>query len=215
MLHHPSLSLLEIEREREERLSRILTMERELALLRSREDSASRRPQPQTEAAYDRYDRYEAYRRERSPPRRELDYPPPRDYPRNDRMGYEGGRGDERGRSYYNGRSDSPGTREGPGSAGGSGEAYRNPVSYPIQGRGGYDRRDNSSQYSSGGGMGYGSRGGGGGGGMGQSSNPSVGYGSSGGKLGMGGAPPPGWPSSDYDKSNANRPPFASAAPWN
>ena len=203
-------------------------MERELALLRSREESATRRSQPMNEPAYDRYDRYDTYRsRDRSPPppRRESDYPPLRDYPRNDRMGYEGTRGDDRGgRSYYNGRSDLPSARPGlggdglpsSGGGGGGGDSYRNPVSYPISGRGGYDHRDTPSQLLGGGGgrggMGYGSRGGGG---MGQSSNMSVGYGSSGGKLGLGGAPPPGWPSSDYDKSNANRPPFAGSAPWN
>lgn len=222
---HSSLTLLEIEREREERLSRILNMERELAVLRTREETTTRRSQTLNEPAYDRYDRYDTYRsRDRSPPpRRESDYPPVRDYPRNDRLGYEGARGDDRGgRSYYNGRSNSPGARGGglgrdgfSSSSGVGGDSYREPVSYPISGRGGYDHRDNPSQLLGGGGgggggtgMGYGSRGGSG---MGQSSNPSVGYGSSGGKLGMGGAPPPGWPSSDYDKSNANRPPFA----WN
>lgn len=228
---HSSLTLLEIEREREERLSRILNMERELALLRAREENATaRRPPTLSEpSSYDRYDRYEAYRsRERSPPpRRETDYPPMRDYSRSDRLGYEGARGDDRGgRSYYNGRSNSPISRGGglgrdgfagaaSGGGGGVGDSYREPVSYPISGRGGYDHRENSSQLlgGSGGGnigMGYGSRAGSG---MGQSSiNASVGYGgSSGGKLGMGGAPPPGWPSTDYDKSNANRPPFA----WN
>ena len=201
-------------------------MERELALLRTREENATRRSQTLNEPSYDRFDRYDTYRsRERSPPpRRESDYPPMRDYPRNDRLGYEGAHGDDRGgRSYYNGRSNSPVSRGGglgrDGLAsGGGGDSYREPVSYPISGRGGYDHRDNPSQLLGGGGgggggggigMGYGSRGGSG---MGQSSNPSVGYGSSsGGKLGMGGAPPPGWPSSDYDKSNANRPPFA----WN
>ena len=135
-------------------------------------------------------------------------------------MGYEGSRGEEiRGRSFYNGHSDSSGPRGGgglggdrPGSSGG-GDAYRSPVSYPLQGRGGYDRRDGGSQYSAGGGgLGYGgSRERSGIGALGQSSGQSVSYGSSGGKVGLGGAPPPGWPSSDYDKSNANRPPFA----WN
>ena len=205
-------------------------MERELAVLRTREDAAtSRRSQTLNEpSSYDRYDTYRS--RERSPPpRRESDYPPMRDYPRSDRLGYEGARGDDRGgRSYYNGRSNSPISRGGGGGlgrdglasggvgGGGAGDSYRDSVSYPMSGRGGYNHRDDPSQLLGGGGggggggigMGYGSRGGSG---MGQSSNPSVGYGSSGGKLGMGGAPPPGWPSSDYDKSNANRPPFS----WN
>lgn len=222
---HPSLAMLEIEREREQRLSRILSMERELALLRSHEDSATRRPPPSSDAAYDRYDRYDAYRRDRSPQRRELDYLSQREFllqrdhpPRDDRIGYEGNRGDDnRGRSFYNGRSNSPGGRggggggsglggDGVGSSGG-GDSFRAAISYPLQARmGGYDRRD-TSQFS-GSGLGFGgSRGSG----IGQSSGQSVGYGSSGGKVGIGGAPPPGWPSSDYDKSNANRPPFA----WN
>lgn len=263
----PALSILEIEREREERLSRILSMERELSVLRAREDGAYRRP-PLSEAAYDRYD---AYRRERSPVKRESDYlsqqdylprrsyPPesayvrPGDYSRNERPGYEGSRSDivEREREYYNGRSsDIHSNLRGGGGAGSvdsrgssvsnnyssstGAEAYRHPaVSYPIPGRGvggGYQHRDSSSQYSAGldagvarggGGVagGYGSRVGGAGGrgsdgGYGPSpTSLSVGYGitGGGGKVGMGGAPPPGWPSSDYDKSNANRPPFA----WN
>ena len=195
-------------------------MERELALLRSRDENASRRPPP-SETAYDRHD---GYRRERSPVRREAEYPSQRDYPpqreysRNDRMGYDGNRGDDdRGRGYYNGRSDASTYRGGGGGMGmdghgpsGVGDAYRNAVSYPIQGRGGYNQRDDP-QHASGGQMGgasgYGSRGGVG---YGQSSQ-SAGYASSAGKLGLGGAPPPGWPSTDYDKSNANRPPFA----WN
>ena len=199
-------------------------MERELAVLRTREETATRRPPALSDPAYDRYDRYDAYRiRDRSPPpRREADYPPMRDYPHSDRLGYEGVRGGDRGgRSFYNGRSDLRGAlgRDGlpsvTGERGVGGDAYREPVSYPLSARGGYDHRDTPSQLlggvgvSGGGGMGFGgSRGGAG---MGQSSNPSVGYGA-GGKLGMGGGPPPpGWPSSDYDKSNATRPPFA----WN
>ena len=201
-LVQPSLSILEIEREREERLSRILAMERELAMLRSREDSAARRSQ-QPLPSDAPYDRYETYRRERSPPRRESEYPSTRDYGHGERVGagYMARGDDSRGgggaRGYYNGRSTSPIPRGGEG---------RDPVSYPISGRGGYERRD-TSQFSGGASVGYGGYGGGGAAGGGQ-------YGSSGGKLGVGGALPPGWPSTDYDKSNANRPPFSNTSPW-
>lgn len=172
-------------------------MERELAYLREREDGP--RHQPDTGS----YERYDSYRRGNSPgpPSRDANYSSRRD------PGYDTSRVDDRGRGgYYN--------RSGPDSMSrglGSGDSFRENVSYPIQGgTSRYDRRDEPpSQYGAS--VGY-NRGG-------PMSAPSVGYGGSGGNpasksTGPGGIPPPGWPSSGYDKSNANRPPFANAAPW-
>lgn len=124
------LALLDIEREREQRLARILQMEKELASLRSREDvyeSFSHRSAPEL-SPYDRGT--DAYRR-RSPPL------PPRDYGYRSRD--EPSYRSERGRNYYERamdreldpersfdrplqRSTSPGI------------APRDPISYPLPG---------------------------------------------------------------------------------
>ena len=205
------LALLDIEREREQRLARILQMEKELATLRNREDaydSFSRRSVPEL-SPYDR-GTADAYRRHSPPlPPREYGYRP-RDEP-----SY---RSAERSRSYYERvmereldqpiergferplqRSTSPGI------------APRDAISYPLPGS---SRSQLQSKYGEREGLGglYG---------MPQrtgSQLPSVpvGYGNSSKPSASRetGVPPPGWPSSDYDKVSANRPPFAGVTPW-
>ena len=172
-------------------------MERELSYLRQKENGT----RPHADPSYNRYD---SYRRGNSPgphPSRDANYIPQKE------PAYESSRVDDRGRGYYNRPVSDPMPR---GPAGG--DSYRQNVSYPIQGgTNRYDRRDEPpSQYGTGGGYNR----------AGPMPAPNVGYGGSGGgnpagkSSGPGGVPP-GWPSSGYDKSNANRPPFASATPWN
>ena len=202
--------MLEIEREREDRLARILEMERELNYLRqSREDPY--------EGSYRRgYDHREGYftdnYRRASPPR---DYV----YSREERLPLDRPYADrpysdlsEDRRGYYD-RPPSPPLRSGLTSS------YRTSpgsVSYPIRGSSidpapvgaarplmGIDSRRDVA----------GSR-------YGPSPSPGVGYGtgSMATKASSGPGPvsvvPPGWPSSEYEKSRgdiASRPPFASA----
>lgn len=209
--------MLEIEREREDRLARILEMERELNYLRqSREDPY--------EGSYRRgYDHREGYYtdsyRRASPPR---DYMYPRDEhlpldrPYADRP-YSDMSEDRRG--YYD-HPPSPPLRSGPQSS------YRTspgPVSYPIRGSSiDPDSRGPPPVGSARPLMGIDSRRDAAGSRYGPSQLPSagVGYGNSSmaSKASSGSGPvssvPPGWPSSDYEKSRgdlANRPPFASA----
>lgn len=170
-------------------------MERELAYLREREDG-SRHHQPDTGSC----DRYDNYRRGNSPGH------PPRDsnYMSRKEPTYDSGRGDGRGRGYYN-RPD-----PGPRAPGGGGDSYRENISYPMQGGANrYDRRDEPpSQYRGSGGYNR----------SGPMPAPNVGYGGGGSQANKSsgpGAPPPGWPSSAYDKSNVNRAPFTNSAPWN
>lgn len=114
--------LEEQEKAREDRLGRILHMEREISMLRSQQEGGvSRRqdvnrdhrsPPPSLNSHG-----YDSYSRDRDPP-------------------YRGSNGD-RGRGYY-GRQSPPEPSRGP-----SGDGYREPVSYPSQfttGRGGGSR---------------------------------------------------------------------------
>ena len=182
-----SLALLEVEREREERLLRILQMERELSYLRSREEyePVSRR------SHYDsHYDRGETFNRG-SPPLRDL-----HSHAR-DELGIP--RSEER-RSLYN-RPPSPGALPRGGSSSVGSFHDRETISYPTPNSSRTMARDGHlTQYG-----GY--------------SNPrgltslAVGYGSGMSTKPTGG-PPPGWPSSEHDKANINRPPFANAGPW-
>ena len=189
-------------RDREERLTRILRMERELAYLRTRDeyyDSVVRRPQydlPQDRGIADSYHRL-------SPPSAPREYSSViRDYslPRPDE------------RSLY-ARPNDRSAFERPPSPG----VLREPISYPMPASGrpsaaaisSLERRD--VQY----GGAYSQRP--------VLSSPAVGYGSSAGSSNLhpskpgalpSGAPPPGWPSTMYDKANANRAPFTNATPW-
>ncbi len=176
-------------------------MEREIAMLReggvSMDTRRSRLPDPHD--SYDRRDR-DGYRRSPPPSMNSHGYD---SYDRREhsapyRGGGGGGGGVDRvggiggggggGRGYY-GRP-SPSRDHAPRGGSSSDGAYRDPVSYP-------------SQYGSGGsGSGGFSR-----------SPPTVGY-STTGIGGKSSALPPGWPSSDHDKSSLNRPPFTAKGPW-
>ena len=118
------------EREREERLKRILQMEREIAMLRTREgDMLDSRRRSSIDYPHDSYDRREAYRRSPQPP------PNYQSYPRDREDSYRGGGDDRgRGRGYY-GRQ-SPPRDYSRGSSGDIG-SYRDSVSYPSQFSGG------------------------------------------------------------------------------
>ncbi len=161
-------------------------MEREIAILRSREgDALEPRKSRHTDHSFDSYDRRDGYRR--SPPPNHGYQSYSRDHDRG-----EGGGNRGNGREYYNRQAPSVNASRGPPNEGG---AYRDSMSYPSH----FD-----SGRGSGGRSNYGRI------------APSVGYGGSGRGGGKSGGPnsplPPGWPSDDYDKSNANRPPFA--GPW-
>lgn len=211
-------AMLEIEREREDRLARILEMERELNYLRqSREDpydGSHRR-------GYERREGYYAdnYRKASSPPR---DYPP---YLRDDHLPLDRPYADrpygdlpEDRRGYYD-RPPSPPLRSGPPSS------YRTSpgtVSYPIRGSSiDPDSRGLPTVGAARPLMGIDSRREVTGNRYGPSQLPSqgVGYGSMASKPAASGSGPvssvpPGWPSADYEKSRgdiASRPPFASA----
>lgn len=184
----PSDPYFDVEREHEERLARILSMERELAYLRSREHHDSQRRAADilppergsgSSGGGGGGNNYRGY----SPPI-------PRDpLPARD-MGMS--RSDDRRGGYYVDRQPSPPLR----SSGSGGNSYRDTISYPS-----YDRREGatSSQY----GANY-SRSG---------SSPTVGYGGGGsGSKSSSSNVPPGWPGADYDKS-ANAP-FANTSPW-
>lgn len=183
------------ERMREERLTRILRMERELSVLRAREgdvlDAKPSRP------PLDPHDRDIFYRRSPGP------------HPSLSASGYQSSylRERESGNSYgsisgggvsdrsrYYGGNTPPREYTTRGFSGNAGSgSYRDPVSYPAQ-------------FSSSGSGGYGSRG-----------TPSVGYGHVGSgtgnsKSGLNSSLPPGWPSSD--KPIVNRPPFSVGGPW-
>ena len=189
-------------------------MEKELASLRNREEvyeSFNRRSVPEL-SPYDR-GTTEAYHR-RSPPL------PPREYYTTRSRNEPAYRQEERGRSYYERAMDRELDRpversyERPLQRSTSpGIAPRDPISYPLPGSSrsqlhakyGERREVPSALY-----------------GMPQrtgSQLPSVpvGYGNSTSKPSASretGVPPPGWPSSDYDKVSANRPPFAGGTPW-
>ena len=206
------------ERQREERLSRILQMEREIAMLRSQDTgsygSDSRKPRVSSEMSHDSYDRRGdggGYHNRRSPGGVGLNshggydsYSSSRDrdlaYRGGERgggggggpIGGGGGGGGGSGRGIYSRLSPPPGDHHHHhtrGSGGSGDSSYRESVSYPTQ-------------FGSGGSS-YGSR----------NAPAVVGYGSQGGKGS--GSLPPGWPSSDHhEKANANRPPFTNTGPW-
>lgn len=188
---HDPYPLDDQEKQREERLARILQMEREIAMLRSNQDSPasydSRKPRVSGDS-YDRrerdsYDRRDEYRR--SPPMpRGYD-----SYSRDREPSYRGsssdrGSGVSNGRGYYNRQSPSRDLARGS-------DGYRDQVSYPAHFNSGTSNYNRNS--------------------------PTVGYGSVGGSgsLGKSSAPtPPGWPPGSQDKSNPNRPPFTNTGPW-
>jgi len=189
--------LLEVEREREERLARILRMERELAYLRSRDDYESVNSR---RAHFDPHDKGDTFRRG-SPPMRDTGF---RSHAQ-DELAYS--RADERRALYNRPLSPGPLPRGGPSSGGSYHD--REPISYPMPG----SSRGSASASREGHLMQYGGYSG-----LRGLTSLSVGYGTGGGLStkvpGSSGAPPPGWPSSDHDKANANRPPFANAGPW-
>ena len=198
----------EQERAREERLARILQMEREIAMLRSREGDPleSRRPPHTPEYSHNRRD---SYHRSSPPPSLngsgyQSSYSRDRDMP-SYRSGDDGDRGGT-GRSYY-GRQASPGdlpSRDFPPRDLPSRDfSSRNLSSRGSSSEAGLYRDSYPSQMSSGGGSGGGYNRG----------SASVGYGSSGGG-GPNSSLPPGWPSGGHEKSNLNRPPFINAGPW-
>ena len=189
------MALLEVEREREERLARILRMERELAYLRTRDEYE---PANSRRAHFDSHDTGETFRRG-SPPMRDTGF----HSHAQDEYAYT--RSEER-RGLYN-RPLSPGALPRGGQSSGGSYHDREPISYPMPGSsraaGGASREAHLMQYG-----GYSSLRG--------LSSLAVGYGAGSGMSanvpGSSGAPPPGWPSTD--KANANRPPFANAGPW-
>ncbi len=186
---HPSdyCSADDSEKQREERLERILQMEREIAMLRSQQEGGfSDSRKPPLNARRESYDRKESYHRSPPPSLNSHGYDSySRDRDRD--LPYRGGNserggGMSSGRGYYN--------RQSPSGERSNSDGYREPVSYPGTGSGG---GGNFSRASASVGYGTGSAG---------SGKTSV---------------PPGWPSGSQDKSNANRPPFAASAntgPW-
>lgn len=196
----------EQERQREERLARILQMERELAMLRSREGDVLNSkpvhhppPPPPPAPMESHHDRDGYSRRSPGPTHSSIGSSSYQSsYSRDSRSnGLYGGDhlGADRNRGYYNHnsppreyttRSYASGGSSG-GLTGGAGSSYRDPVSYPSQ----------YGTNSTGGSGGYSSR----------SSAPSVGYGGSASASKAKTSLPPGWPPSDT--KSMNRAPFS------
>ncbi len=198
----------EQERQREERLARILQMERELALLRSREgDVLNSKPVHHPPPIESHHDRDGYTRRSPAPTHSSMGSSYQSSYSRENRSNgiYGGGDhvGADRSRGYYSHNSPPREytTRNYTGSSGGSsltgssGSSYRDPIAYPTQ----YSNNSmggNSSGYSS------------------RSSAPSVGYGGSASASKAKSSLPPGWPQSDA-KPLMNRAPFSVGGSWN
>lgn len=192
----------EQERQREERLARILQMERELALLRSREGDVltSKTSRPPAADPHDR----DVYVRRSPGPHSSLGPPSYQSAYSRDRdngvYGADAG-GADRSRGYY-GHNSPPReyttrgyTGRGGTNSTGSG-SFREPVAYPTQ-----FGTSNNSRYGSNNTGGYGNRG----------AAPSVGYGGSASGSKSKSNLPPGWPSSDKP---VNQPPFSVGGPW-
>jgi len=203
--------LEEQERQREERLTRILQMERELALLRAREGDVLSSKPPPNHLPSQSTDHDMFLRRSPGPSHSSSLGPPSHHhqpgYSRENRDNgvYSGDHGgSDRNRNYYTSRSSPPpreyATRGYSGSStSGSNAAntYREPVSYPTQ----YGSNNNSG-FGSGSGR-YSTT---------RSSAPSVGYGGTASATKTKSNVPPGWPSND--SKPVNRAPFSLGGPW-